>query len=1412
MQSSTTKEEEHTQEQVIQIPKQPVNSNYLGYSNQYQVATTELDHLSTTDQSLTIDHKQKDETEKKSSYQQLQVINDDYPWYSSYYTIIDAEAKIARLFKQLNLFSEHSPSPTIVKIENELQEKVITQNYELQDEQAKDEDGFHIVQRRKRIPSSTTHEKTVPSTIITTKPILSPDIDLEPVILHGHSDAPIFVSPIIPQTTDTTIKKKLKKKKKDKKEMILFDAPELTLSDINKQKIDTTQFQIEKDEHQKNIEMNDSVFIDQTLNHEIEQLDPIPTIISDDQESGILSTSIISNTEELKQIDDQPDESTSSNASQALSIPVITSTQDVKVNAQLIEQQPTDEESTLQSSTSSIKTIRTKVITLPKEEEEKEEDDNEGFQLVSYRKRILSAAKSEQTPPSTPDSKEILSSDIDQKTSVILEHQSLPTSAATDTQSSTSKKKKNKHKKHKKEIDSSPSIDSSKIEQEPTDQETVLQSHVTSSSSIIEDSNVQSNLTLPSTIKTTTIRTKPSASPEEEEEDNEGFQVVSYHKRIISASRFANTPPSSLSKINYEQNISLNTDHKPGVLHGRHGSASSSIPRTTLITKTSSNQNKQVRSKQDKKQTSLFSTPPRSASAETHITTSTGPDNSFRTPKGVKPKIEQPPPTADEYQQRLKSPKRETTLDVKPKLDHSSSMEQSTKQIVKEHPVSTKQEINTADQQSSIEKIVPFTALSDTNIDTEKPTLIEDDNDGFQVARDHKHIPLSTTSKELSLTSSIDQKSTDTYAKNDLSLSTSAPEIVIPQSTTPKKKSKKPKMNKNDTLSSLTTDRDSIPLSVEETTDRKASDHIQQVPEPQITPANHSYTSDETTLINTTYETITSQITEPVYQTDDTQNQLQSIKSATSSTNAIEEVSTPSNELPAEVDNLSIAQPVISTSFSQTSSTDIPSTTNQIENEVITKETLPTTSIETIINTEDEHLKTTPTKKAAKRRKKKSHTKEKPDDENLLISSTSTAATTLVAHPNIEFNDVKQESNLSTIKKSDSTENTNESFRLPPEILSEEINNKLDLFLPEYIRQQVNTHQTSSSIPTSSSDINQKKKSRPKMLQKDHEAKSLLTNEFDNTTNTKKQYTQQTTSTNDNIPNKSEEKSTNISSEQTVDNLVSRGFYLWLQESQALSQQKDNLTNIIQNIVIQPTTTNDDDEDEDSWNTLKTIQSTYTIGVQPKKSIHSTNAYLINHPESISIPSSLIAQSNKNTFQDNPEKFHSDNEDDSMMNDISKKQTDIQSNSNTNHHQQTNFTTDNVQQCLGEDFYRQIDNNPSINFDDWAHFLEEKNSYHIGDDLSASLECFYTQTFDDDTLISDTIPIHHSIKNERQRYGDFLASNNDEITMKLSACKSKPSEYFQNWRKQESTSISDQNDDEMFISHSNDGLSRRVKP
>ncbi|CAF4846328.1 unnamed protein product, partial [Rotaria socialis] len=84
-------------------------------------------------------------------------------------------------------------------------------------------------------PSSTTQSQVIPTTNTT----LSPDIDLEPVVLHGHPSVPIAATPpIFSQPEDSVNKKKTKKKKKDKQETILFDAPELISSDVSKQEND----------------------------------------------------------------------------------------------------------------------------------------------------------------------------------------------------------------------------------------------------------------------------------------------------------------------------------------------------------------------------------------------------------------------------------------------------------------------------------------------------------------------------------------------------------------------------------------------------------------------------------------------------------------------------------------------------------------------------------------------------------------------------------------------------------------------------------------------------------------------------------------------------------------------------------------------------------------------------------------------------------------------------------------------------------------------------------------------------------------------------------------------------------------------------------------------------------------------
>ncbi|CAF1325256.1 unnamed protein product [Adineta steineri] len=1003
-----------------------------------------------------------------------------------------------------------------------------------------------------------------------------------------------------------------------------------------------------------------------------------------------------------------------------------------------------------------VKDGSTKVIVSPQ--------DNEGFQLVTHSKRVHPETRREKTSssPST------------------VTQQMLTTFAEIE-------KKTKKSKNDKQKIISSSSSDSLQTDRHSTEQETILQSSIPCSS-ITDSLNVLSETKLPSTTKTMVIDTKPSICLEENE-DNEGFQVVHHHKHIKSTPRSEKTSVSSPTKNTSIQNISHDIDLKPAIIHGHQNSTSQSTLHTSTIVETLPNEKKQVPVKQQqqkktKKQKSSFSTSLQS--------TSTSEGDSYKIPTKIKEETEKSQSTLDNHEQHLKDPTYTTSFDKNIKVNQVPVTEHSIKQIVNEYPVLPDNQIKTTDKQSLTNQVISSTTISTSNIGIERSTLIDDNHDNeSKVVSSHKRTLSSATSTMLTIS---------------------------------EEKSHKLENIKEDIQSSSTMDINSTPLSMEETRDRNANYTIQKVPEPIILAAN----TDETSSTDTTCDSVTSQMNESIPQTYISQDSLKSIVFTRTS-----EFHDKSNDLP---------------------------TAEQIE--------------------------TSTSKTPAKRRKKKLRIKEKTDDENASTASASATSTKNNSHINNKsivqkLNHAEQESkatnqsfntsDISSVKQlksqqipvkntsipsSSSLKQTTEFSTLHSTHLNEEqysqneTNNKLDLFLPEYMRQQLSTSQSSSSsivqskdernIPsattTTASDIIRKKKQRPSMLTKDHEAKSLLTNEFDINPHPDKQSNQEIVLTNDitideddeNIHDDDDEfivqnfddenKLTNNTPEQNIDNILTRGFYLWLHEGQALSQKNNkissstskDLPNAMQQIVIQPTET---DEDEDSWNTNEMIKSTYMIGIQSEKKIHMTNAYFINHPRSVSIPSWLIAQANDNTFRDDTKKSQSDDEDDSTKNTSYKKnsyKTDtefsIMKKSNSN----------NVQQCLNKHFYHQFNKNNlrRINFDDWAHFLEHKTE----NNLSTSLEYFYTRTFDEDTLISESLPIEHSIKHEKYRYGDFLLSNNDvfvtESNIQHPTYKSKsPSDYFQHWPKQESISIQDNNDDddEIFICHSKNGLSRRMK-
>ncbi|CAF3497813.1 unnamed protein product [Rotaria sordida] len=591
-----------TQEQLaspISSPSKVITSDYPSLTKQDKVVDSEIERLSATDQqsiddsdkhksiiNITEEIKTQDQDEKKPS-QQLQVIGDDYAWYSSHYTIADADAKMGQLYEELSHTLkqlEQRPRPTTLEFSPEPHEKIPIPDYDRQvlvetqdtrekvhelaqisttitttittpqDEQYKDEDedDFQVAHHRKRIPSSSTtvHKRTSSPTMIPSKTTHSPDIDLVPLALHGHPVSPISSSSSsISQTTtsSSSSKKKNKKQKKDKKEMMLFEAPIPTISDADKYKSDVVQSEVieEHIETTKSEQLppvttiDDSHKIDQPsdkLKHEIEQLQQtmdepkqtLPDRTSEQQHSELLSASIASDIIEPQQIDDDNNnDSTSSDASQWLSSSFTTFPEDNKLDTH--------------TTTTTEQTIVTQTST------------------------TTSSADHE-----------------------LLKSESLSTSSAT-------KKKKSK--------------------QQSTDQVKIQPSEIQSLPLTIEEPKVESKPTLTTSppVKTTitTIPIKAFSSPEEEEEvidDNEGFRVVSYRKHVPSTAGYEKTLPSS-TKATSKQRISSDIDPKHGTVQRRQVS-SIPVPTSTITTVPQTTTTKtKTKHKIHKKETTLFDAP-----------------------------------------------------------------------------------------------------------------------------------------------------------------------------------------------------------------------------------------------------------------------------------------------------------------------------------------------------------------------------------------------------------------------------------------------------------------------------------------------------------------------------------------------------------------------------------------------------------------------------------------------------------------------------------------------------------------------------------------------------------------------------------------------------------------------------------
>ncbi|CAF1243927.1 unnamed protein product, partial [Rotaria magnacalcarata] len=465
---------------------------------------------------------------------------------------------------------------------------------------------------------------------------------------------------------------------------------------------------------------------------------------SDEQHGEMLSASLTSDIAAPEQVDTDNNDSTSSDASQWLSSSFVTLPEDAKLDTHATEQSIVTQsvsttvlseresaKSEILSSSSSIRKKKIKVrsteqgkhqdaevisstvvieepkvefkptslipvkttttpvltkMTPPKSEEKEEEniDDDEGFQVVTYRKHVPSTVTHEKVLPQSPIliSKKRSGSDNDRKRAVArrTHGSSIPVATSSTTRPTSQTSATTKQKIYRKEttlsevplssastdndITSSSSIDKSRskdMEQKPLDQPKTS-SITTESKSIsstflitstaplltteikskslpkneqtileyqapsliittVKEPEIKSEPIVPTPTKATatTVRVKAFTSPEEEEEDNEGFRVVHYRKRISSASRSEKTSP-ALPPQGNRQNMGLSMDHKSVIIHGRHGSGSSSIPRSNAGNQMPYHRRQQIRPKQDRHQFPPTHPPRSSASKEPRIT------------------------------------------------------------------------------------------------------------------------------------------------------------------------------------------------------------------------------------------------------------------------------------------------------------------------------------------------------------------------------------------------------------------------------------------------------------------------------------------------------------------------------------------------------------------------------------------------------------------------------------------------------------------------------------------------------------------------------------------------------------------------------------------------------------------------
>jgi hypothetical protein len=492
--------------------------------------------------------------------------------------------------------------------------------------------------------------------------------------------------------------------------------------------------------------------------------------------------------------------------------------------------------------------------------------------------------------------------------------------------------------------------------------------------------------------------------------------------------------------------------------------------------------------------------------------------------------------------------------------------------------------------------------------------------------------------------------------------------------------------------------------------------------------------------------------------------------------------------------------------------------TKQVDDRCPTKSNvtngLPSTNS---VRIDNEPIKNSQMSKSVRRRNKKSHRLDTTMPTSLSNSQTIpstisiTRTTQSIVPPTSNSNE--QPSALHTLSLISSSD---ESHRMPTTSatsLAKTADNKLDRFLPDYIRQQMTTNEPVSSLTTNarqpalpdvsvrtSTSSTVRRKQRPKMLNKDIEAKDLLTNEFDTLT---------CPNVSSSINNENEMHSYDMNHRLATNSTMKRH-------------------TVLDKLLVQST-----DSDDNSENTESTTHTyTCTAHYRQEKHIHMHYGYAINrsHSNSTDMPMGSYSSS----IEHHRFKQH-----------IGSSAIDAPTSNGYDATCSGNYFSVQLPYTHISSLKLPMDEpndheHPSVNYDDWAQFFDDSHrsvrlpSNTIVDDYESSMDCFYAHAYSDDTLISHVMP-SMSRRQQRQfvdysqlRYGDFLQSDavdhsfvsdmiptcsplSMHVPYEQVTCRLKPSEAFQRWHQHESTCMEYADDDEYVLSHSIHGLSRHVK-